>query len=146
MQFVPPVLGGTGGETDRDEMRVRKSAVSELLGHAKPEKTGSYYGLSPRHPVAMTVEEYALAFKTGIAEIERLGLASAAPVECRDDCKRICVLMLDFEIGMSLVQAFALWSMHSERHAVPWVVPQSDGEIIAGMYVACTKHFRGKRN
>jgi integrase len=143
-QFVPPTLGGTGGEFDKAEMVIKREVVAESLGHARPSITNAYYGKFPKNAVGMSKKEYSEAIREGIDQIDRTCALKKLTDTARADCKRIWLVMSDFDsdFAPSLDHIFTLWTIHSMRHAVEWVQPQTEGEIAAAMFVAATKHTR----
>ncbi len=140
--FVAPTLGGTGTEKSKDEMKIVRMALSELMGHSRLEIMNAYFGTFNRNAIELTHAQYMNAMKAGVAEMEQLGLIQSRPLGLKADCQTILDALETIEAELTHSQVFALWTQYSERHAVAWVKPQSVESIIAAMYIAATKHLR----
>lgn len=141
LNFIPPTLGGSGGDMSKEDLDIKRRYIAELLGHARTIVTIAYLGSIPRYPLqnAMDLNR---AIQEGLREIERANLLETVEDDLRDDCKRIMLLLADFDVAVTLRQIQTLWRRHSERHATRWVKPEKGEEIIAGLFVAATKHLR----
>ena len=140
--MVPMTLGGSGSEFSKPETDAKREAIAEQMGHSRKSSTNAYFGIYPRNPVGVSKANFASAILAGLHEIGRAGQMKEMPESARKICIQVLVVMSDYELPLTMSMIYTLWNIHSERHAVDCVQPQSDGEIAAAMYAAATKILR----
>ena len=132
--LIPPTLGGTGGQMDKEEIEVVRLQVSEELGHSRISVTGAYYGSFGRN-VRPDVPDRAL--KAITAAIETINIPSTAtiPDDRMLDCMRLSNELIAIGVYGDPRRIQVLWENHSRRHATEWLKP-SDASNLAALEVA----------
>jgi integrase len=121
--MIPPTLGGTGGQMQKDELDVTRAQVSELLGHSRVSITGSYYGSFGRN----VTPDAADRCKTNIERALRychIGVTKTVTEERLADCLQMVKELTAIDVDITARQVQMLWEIHSERFAVYWKAPQ----------------------
>lgn len=123
-KMIPPTLGGTRGQMDRDDLNVKRAQISEQLGHSRISVTASYYGSFGRE---VKVEEVNRCKNNIEAGLKTLAGASLQPVgpERMADCQQIVNELDALDIAITTRQAQHLWMNHSARHATTWAKPRT---------------------
>ena len=117
LQLIPPTLGGTKGQMPKDELRLKREEISEVLGHCRPSITNSYVGSFGRYA---TVDDVNRTINT-IASALPYCAEQYLPMERWDDCVFLSDEINEIGLRISEEQIHCLWSIHSQRHASEWV-------------------------
>lgn len=145
-QMIPPTLGGTGGQMDRDDLNVKRSQVSELLGHSRTSITSAYYGSFGRE----ATQDDADRCKTNISDgLKKLSDQLLAPVpnERMIDCIQLVGELSLLDIDVTAKQAHHLWHLHSLRHGNDWVAPRKgNAEAMEVEAMKITKGGGGRKD
>ena len=124
-KMIPPTLGGTGGQMDRDELTTTREQVSELLGHSRVEVTSSYYGSFGRSQKADPPERAKDTITAAVALLPD-ALLTRVKDEHFDDCMGLFREIARLDVTVTLPQVQALWQVHSLRHNTQWAGPTKD--------------------
>lgn len=120
--LIPPTLGGTPGQHERDELNLKRAQISESLGHSRVSVTGSYYGSFGKGATLDGPDRAKKGIETSLAYIP-LRKLKAVPAERRNDCLALTAELVERDVYLDLRQVQALWERHSRRHCVPWIKP-----------------------
>lgn len=120
--LIPPTLGGTPGQHERDELNLKRAQVSESLGHSRVSVTGSYYGSFGKGASHDAPDRAKKGIEAALAQIPTRKLY-AVSAERRDDCLALTAELMEGDVYLDLRQVQALWEHHSRRHSVPWIKP-----------------------
>ena len=145
-KFVSPSLGGTGAEMPKEQLKMVRLALSEMLGHSRLDIMNAYLSKFPKKPIEMTQEEYAEIIYEGVAEMRRLRVITDIPAERVEDCRRLVAVLKANGTDLTDMQAHALWHQFSDRMGTAWAEPLTDGGILAAIFVASTRHVRAQEN
>lgn len=129
VNLIPPTLGGTPGQHERDVLSLKRAQVSEALGHSRVSVTRSYYGSFGRGGVPDAPDRLKKGIEGSLAHIPTRRLYSV-PAERRLDCLTLSAELMEVDVYLDLMQVQALWERHSRRHAVPWIKP-ADANLAA---------------
>ncbi len=141
--LIPPTLGGTPGQHQRDELNLKRAQISESLGHSRVSVTGSYYGSFGRAGAADAPDRVKKGIEAALAHISKRALYSV-PAERRLDCLTLSAELMEADVYLDLMQVQALWERHSRRHSVPWIKP-TDANL-AGLEAAALSLSRAEYN
>ena len=142
--FAPPSLSGTGAEMPKDQLKMVRLALSEMLGHSRLDIMNAYLSKFPKTPIEMTQEEYAEIIYEGVAEMRRLRVITEVPAERVEDSERLVAVLKANGSDLTKMQAHALWHQFSDRMGTLWAEPLTDGGILAAIFVASTRHVRAQ--
>lgn len=121
-QMIPPTLGGTTGQMDRDSLTVKRGQVSELLGHSRTSITASYYGSFGRDATPDDANRCKKNIEKALSQIPPEGL-KPVPADRLADCTRLIGELAALEVVINVREVQYLWELHSQRHAAAWVKP-----------------------
>ncbi len=118
--LIPPTLGGTGGQLEREELNMKRARVSEQLGHSRISITGAYYGSFGREGSADDAER---AKRNIESSLQKLSSLLFVPVSShrQADCIRLIDELAYVGIEITVRQVHLLWCTHSQRHAQEWI-------------------------
>ncbi|MBK4736092.1 phage integrase N-terminal domain-containing protein [Noviherbaspirillum pedocola] len=140
--FVPPTLGGDGSELSKDDLKAKRAAASETLGHSRIIVTNSYYGAFNRNPPQADKDRIKKAVAEATELMKEEGTEEGIEEDYREDCKRIIGVLADYDIAITIREVQFLWKRYSARHNEIWVKPTEAPEIENGIFVAATMHRR----
>lgn len=130
LSLIPATLGGHKQQMDKETLDLKRSQVSELLGHSRKSITASYYGSFGRkhHPqgefkLTHQLKEWCQAGDF----IENVEITTTRIHEC---LLLVAELALE-DIPVSYQQVHTLWRRHSKRHAREWITPGEKGNVAA---------------
>lgn len=127
--LMPPSLNVLPQVQSRVDRDVVVNKLAQALGHSRKSVMAAYIGklgnASCQGWDARSAEHIRLTLR--ILEIDAL---SAVPMDRADDCEAIQAAMAESEVALNLEQAHALWSMHSRRHGVEWMVPEREIKLL----------------
>lgn len=118
----PPTLGGSKGQMPKDDRKVRKSQMSESLGHGREDATDSYCGSDGRTVKPDEVDKIRQNVEAALKYCHDR-VATSVPVERLPDCMKLIFEMALIGIPMDPHEVQLLWEAHSRRHACNWVTP-----------------------
>jgi integrase len=120
--MIPPTLGGTRGQMDREDLNVKRAQVSELLGHSRISITASYYGSFGREA---TLDEAGRCKKNIEKAVQQCPSTNFKPVlaDRLDDCTKLLTELAQIDVEITARQVQMLWEVHSQRHAGDWIKP-----------------------
>jgi integrase len=135
--LIPVTLGGTGGQMEKDEMHLKRSMVSEKLGHSRLSITPAYYGSFPRNNTPDSPDRTKIIVESSVSKI---------PVECvkeipdtrLNDCIRLTSELMCVRAFIDPRSTQALWAFHSSRHNTDWLAP---GENNIAALESAANHF-----
>ena len=119
-QFIPGTLGGTKGQKDKDDIKVLKQKISELMGHSRERVTSAYYGVLQKLDEEEERERFTRAIERFVQNTPNNVLQNV-PKEKLDDCLELVKQLAQFEIDITLKQIYCLWKNHSERFGTEWI-------------------------
>lgn len=140
--FVPPTLGGDGGELPKEDLDNLRSVVSESLGHSRKDITRAYYGSFKRYTTRHEKERLKLAVEEGLEVLKKNGPLEMPAEERKEDCLKIIGILASHDIAIDMRQIHTLWTLYSGRQNSEWLKVDDAGEIERGVYVAATMHRR----
>ena len=123
--ILPPTMGGTTGQLDKKEMKIRLERLSEDMGHSRERVMTSYYSAFSRSTApdasnrTITNIQQCLPL---LPDADLLGI----PTQHKEDCHYIQRLMGEFDLDMTVRQIHALWARHSRRNGVEWMKPEHE--------------------
>lgn len=122
---LPPTLGGLPGQMAADDLRLKRTRLSQALGHNRPSITNAYIG-SFRH--VKTNGEADRGIETIKYALTLMGTAglNPVPIERMRDCFLIQDIFSAVDVCMSHDQAHELWGAHARRHGVEWMKPEME--------------------
>lgn len=120
--LIPPTLGGTPGQHERDELNLKRAQVSESLGHSRVSVTGSYYGSFGKGVATDAPDRAKKGIEASLVHIPMRKLY-AVSAERLNDCLVLTAELTVGDVYLDLRQVQALWEHHSRRHSVPWIRP-----------------------
>lgn len=141
-QLIPPTLGGTGGQMEREDLDLSREQVSEQLGHSRKSVTTAYYGSFGRETELDSPDRTKHAIEAGFATIpvERL---RAIPQERLGDCTHLLAELMAIGVYDDPRKVQILWKKHSSRHAVEWLAPAT-GSNLASLEAAALSFTRSE--
>jgi integrase len=141
--LIPPTLGGSGGQMDKDDRDVIRLQVSEALGHSRLSVTGAYYGSFGRNndPDAPSAIKREIEAALDAISPEQL---KSVPSERNIDCASLSVELSEIQVFTDLRRIQFLWENHSRRNAVDWVSLGKDSNL-AALKAAATSVLKGSR-
>jgi len=128
--FIPPTLGGTPGQMDREDLNVARLQVSESLGHSRLSVTTAYYGSFGREGVLDEPGRAKVAIETCLKAIAPSEL-KAIPVERIGQCSVLIKELMSIDVYDDPRKVQLLWEHHSRRHATEWLPPSTDTNLAA---------------
>lgn len=126
--LVPPSLGGRNDQLPPDELKLRKSWVSEALGHHRPHIVAAYFCAFGREKFHEEDYERSMRHLEQATEVLDRSGYSPVPPERYDDCARIREVLIPLHCDLNLKQIHALWSIVSRREGLEWQAPK--GELV----------------
>jgi site-specific recombinase XerD len=120
--LIPPTLGGTGGQMEKDELNLQRAKVSELLGHSRISITPAYYGTFGRDQVPDSPDRTKEAIAKAVPFIPAERLKDIPPSRM-GDCARLTAELLALRAYVEPRVTQALWEYHSSRHNADWLTP-----------------------
>jgi site-specific recombinase XerC len=143
--LVPPTLGGSGGQLPKDEIRLAKERLSELLGHSRESVAGAYVGSFGRQATPDPADRQRTAIEACISRLLPAAL-EPVPQERVSDCITLVGELARQEIEITIKQIHHLWRHHSRRHATSWAKPLgSNMEAIEAAAIALARASGGVR-
>ena len=139
-QLIPPTLGGTGGQMERDDLDLSREQVSEQLGHSRKSVTTAYYGSFGRETQLDSPDRTKHAIEAGFATIPADRLR-AIPQERLGDCTHLLAELMAIGVYDDPRKVEILWKKHSRRHAVEWLAPAA-GSNLASLEAAALSFTR----
>lgn len=121
--FVPPTLGGTAKQMDKESLTVKKLVVSEALGHSRESVTSAYYGSESRRNADINPTHFQDAIAQGRKALAAAGNLVIPPTEVLEDCAKLMVEAAMGGISLLLEEVYALWMLHSLRWGTEWIAP-----------------------
>ena len=128
--LIPPTLGGTGGQMEREDLDLSRVQVSELLGHSRKSVTTAYYGSFGRETRLDSPDRAKLAIEAGFAALAADQLL-AIPQERQGDCACLLTELMSIGVYDEPRKVQALWNHHSRRHAIEWLTPAAGANLAA---------------
>lgn len=129
--LIPPTLGGTGGQMEKEDINLVRLQVSEKLGHSRVSVTGAYYGSFGRNAAPDAPDRAARAI-TAAFEAITVPLDAAISDDRIFDCMRLSNELIAIQIyGADARKIQVLWENHSRRHATDWLKPSGDSNLAA---------------
>ncbi len=139
---IPPTLGGTGGQMPRDELNVKLTQISELLGHSRIHITAAYLGSLGREATKDEVDRCKNNVDNALQGLDSKNMPSV-PTARLLDCLQIVGEMSLIDVELTPRQANFLWELHSKRHACEWVKPRAgNAEAIEAAAIFVLKNNR----
>jgi site-specific recombinase XerD len=138
--LIPPTLGGTPGQMDREDMNVIRAQVSESLGHSRISVTGAYYGSFGREgalDAPSRAKDIISACMHNI-DVEPMATIDHARMS---QCIQLQAELYGIGIYDDLRKVEVLWMHHSRRHATEWLAPSSSSNL-AALEAAATSIMR----
>lgn len=129
-RLIPPTLGGTGGQMEREDLDLCRVQVSEQLGHSRKSVTGAYYGSFGRETQLNSPDRAKLAIEAGLATIPPDQLL-AIPHKRQGDCAYLGAELMAIGVYDDPRKVQVLWNQHSRRHAVEWLAPAAGSNLAA---------------
>ena len=123
--LLPPSLGGTKGQMDKAELKIRVERVSQDMGHNRERVMASYYCAFSRSTAPDAADRSIKAIEACLPLLPEADLLKV-PVEHQADCEYIRALMYEQGLEMLLRQVHVLWSRHSRRNGVEWMKPERE--------------------
>jgi integrase len=138
--LIPPTLGGTGGQMEREDLDLNREQVSEQLGHSRKTVTNAYYGSFGRETQLDSPDRSKRAIEAGFATIlaDRLRVI---PQERLNDCTHLLAELMAIGVYDDPRKVQVLWKHHSRRHAVEWLSPAA-GSNLASLEAAALSFIR----
>ncbi|MCU6502295.1 integrase domain-containing protein [Rugamonas sp. A1-17] len=127
-RVLPPTLGGTGGQMNRDDLNVIRAQVSENLGHSRLNITGSYYGTFGRPGQLDVPDRSKKNIELASDAIPQSEISSVSKDRVAD-CLRLIAELDSIDVAITLKQVHYLWVQHSRRHASAWASLQEDNIV-----------------
>ena len=142
MGVIPPTLGGTSGQMERDTLDMRREQLSEQVGHSRKDVTTAYFGSFGRD----TKEEEADRCRKNImAAMPYVSTLLPVPDERREDCLQLVGELEMLDIEVTIRQAYTLWLTHSERFVTAWAKPRKgNAEALEAAALTITKRASKK--
>jgi integrase len=142
--FVPPTLGGSTGQFDKAEMSLKRSKVSENLGHSRISITGAYYGSFGRNATLDGPDRAKINIEKALTALSRQDLPRI-PDERRADCVRLVSEIMQIGILDDPHKIQVLWERHSRRHGTEWLTPP-EVSCIAALEESALSYIRENGN
>ena len=139
-QLIPPTLGGTGGQMEREDLDLSRVQVSEQLGHSRKSVTGAYYGTCGRDNGLDAPDRAKQAIQAGMKTIAADQLLEI-PHERQSDCLQLGGELMAIGVYDDPRKVQVLWNHHSRRHAVDWLSPAT-GSNLASLEAAALSFTR----
>ena len=124
--ILPPTLGGSKNQVEKDEMKIRLRKLAEAMGHSREQVMGAYYGSFTRKNALHTVDGARQAILDAVSELD--AAATPFPSERLADCQKIQMELQLLDLDLTLRQVHSLWLRWALRNGQPWIRP--DGEIL----------------
>lgn len=137
-QFIPPTLGGSAYQMQKDVLDLKRARISELLGHSRIIITAAYYGAfnyKPGDPIDR-LALFQINMETGLNNIPPIALINV-PEEHKAHCRRMVEELEEFDVCTTIKHVHYLWEQHSKRFASPWASPQQSN--LAALQVVAMK-------
>lgn len=115
---VPPTLGGTVGQMSADELYVKRSQISQQLGHNRVDITSSYYGSFVKKA---NIEKIISTKATIEFALKRLSNLVQISEDRLSDCVQLVRELSHHGVDATPQQVQAIWALHSERFGKSWV-------------------------
>lgn len=135
-RFIPPTLGGTANQMQKDELDLKRARISELLGHSRIIVTAAYYGTFKKGDPIDRLALFQINMETGLGNIPPAELLSV-PDEHKAHCRRMVEELEEFDVCTTIKHVRYLWAQHSQRFASPWASLQESN--LAALEVAAMK-------
>lgn len=131
--LIPPTLGGTSGQLEREELNMKRARVSEQLGHSRISITGAYYGSFGREGSLDDAERGKRNIESSLQKLSS-SLFVPVPSHRQADCIRLIDELAYVGIDITVRQVHLLWFTHSQRYAQEWI--ELRGRNIAALEAA----------
>lgn len=122
--MIPPTLGGTGGQMDKDELDIKRAQISEKLGHSRISITGAYYGSFGRNVTQDAADRCKVNIENALPYCH-VGVTKILSPERMTDCLQMVKELTAIDVDITARQVQMLWEIHSEKFAVYWKAPQA---------------------
>jgi hypothetical protein len=140
--LIPPTLGGSGGQMDRELLNVKLEQVSELLGHSRISVTTSYYGSFGRDVGRDVADRCKRNIERALNQCQLKTLAEVDKSRL-EDCTRIKMELEPLDIEITLPQVQVLWELHSRRFGRDWVkARKGNADAIEAAAISLVKHMK----
>lgn len=123
LNMIPPTLGGTAAQMDRDERITKCEQVSEQMGHSRASVTTAYYGSFKANNKVTQVSRTNDTIAAAVALIPD-SLLTKVKEEHVDDCMTLLREMTKLDVTITMPQVQALWQVHSRRLNSSWAEPR----------------------
>jgi integrase len=145
LQMIPPTLGGTGGQMSKEDLNLKRSTISELLGHGRISITASYYGSFGRDATQDEADRCKNNIEKAIMLIQHNTIEKVEPARLQDCIQMIGELAL-IEVDATPSQIQYLWKMHSARHGADWIQPGKGNAIAIEVAAIKLSEAMGQKN
>lgn len=118
--FIPPTLGGTGGQLPREELNLLRGDVSAKLGHSRISITNPYYGSFGREGKVDEPGRTAHNINSCLAVL----LAYELKPVLRERiimCSQLVIELATIDVYCNLREVQMLWEHHSKRYSTDWL-------------------------
>ncbi|MYN47605.1 hypothetical protein GTP23_21400 [Pseudoduganella sp. FT93W] len=123
--LIPPTLGGSANQMEKDVLDLKRAQISELLGHSRIIVTAAYYGAF-KYKTGAPIDRLALFqinMETALNKIPPTTLLNV-PEEHKAHCRKMVEELEEFDVCTTIKHIHYLWEQHSKRFASPWASPQ----------------------
>lgn len=139
VNVIPPTLGGTTGQMNKEDLDLKRVQVSELLGHSRKSITSAYFGSFDRSTAPDSPDRTKNAIAAAAVLLPSDKIQAIEPDRI-NDCLRLTAELIASGAYVEPRVTHALWVHHSGRHATAWLSPGASN--IAALEAAAN-HFAG---
>lgn len=123
--LLPPTFGGKPGSMDVDDLKLKRTRLSQVLGHNRPSITNAYIGSCRRLKSDGEIDRSIETIKYALTLMGTTGL-KPVPIERMRDCFLIQDIFAEVDVCMSHDQAHELWGAYACRNGVEWMKPEME--------------------
>ena len=117
-ELLPGVLGGDGSDLESCELDIRRTRISEELGHGRKEILASYVGSTGSNGKADSKERAKARIQAAVLSMGK-DLPSV-PTDRQDTCAKLLVQLENEGLELNLRQVHLLWVNWSRRCGIEW--------------------------